>query len=58
MVCQIFAICLHYFILSSFSWLMNETVSLYTVIVYAAQSKGEHMEGGSNLRYYILGWGM
>lgn len=37
---------------------MNETVSLYTVIVYAAQSKGEHMEGGSNLRYYILGWGM
>jgi hypothetical protein len=41
--------------LSTFSWLMNEAFNLYIVITYAAHSHGDH-EGGSQWRYYILGW--
>ncbi len=49
------AIMFHYFFLATFSWLMNEAFNLYIVITYAAHSHGDH-EGGSQWRYYILGW--
>ena len=45
----------HYFFLATFSWLMNEAFNLYIVITYAAHSHGDQ-EGGSQWRYYILGW--
>ncbi|XP_074649069.1 adhesion G protein-coupled receptor L3-like [Tubulanus polymorphus] len=54
-VCQVFAISLHYFVLAAFSWLMNEAFNLYIVITYAAHSHGEHTES-SMWRYYLLGW--
>jgi hypothetical protein len=51
------AIAFHYFFLATFSWLMNEAFNLYIIITYAAHSHGEHTEGGSQWRFYILGWG-
>ena len=54
-VCHVFAISIHYFVLAAFSWLMNEAFNLYIVITYAAHSHGEHTES-SLWRYYILGW--
>lgn len=49
------AVLFHYFFLATFSWLMNEAFNLYIVITYAAHSHGDQ-EGGSQWRYYILGW--
>ncbi|XP_053392532.1 adhesion G protein-coupled receptor L2-like [Mercenaria mercenaria] len=54
-VCQIFAVCLHYFFLANFSWLMNEAFNLYIVITYSSHAHDGNNEG-SLVRYYILGW--
>jgi len=51
-----FAICMHYFFLANFSWLMNEAFNLYIVITYSSHAHDGHNESGSMLRYYILGW--
>ena len=56
-ICRAFAICLHYFFLSTFQWLLNEAFNLYIVITYAAHSHTEQTDGGSLYRYYVLGWG-
>ncbi|WAR25739.1 AGRL2-like protein [Mya arenaria] len=55
-ICEIFAVCLHYFFLANFSWLMNEAFNLYIVITYSSHAHDGHSEAGSMLRYYILGW--
>ena len=57
MLCHTCAIALHYFFLSTFLWLMNEAFNLYILITYAAHAHGEQAEGGSDWRYYLLGWG-
>ncbi|XP_064617683.1 LOW QUALITY PROTEIN: adhesion G protein-coupled receptor L2-like [Liolophura sinensis] len=55
--CQVFAVMIHYFVLASFAWIMNEAFNLYIMITYTAHSQGDHVpDSGSNLRYYILGW--
>ena len=58
LVCHAFAVSLHYFFLATFMWLLNATFNLYTVITYAVHSHGDQTEGGSQYRYYVLGWGM
>ncbi|XP_052265655.1 adhesion G protein-coupled receptor L2-like [Dreissena polymorpha] len=55
-MCQVFAVCLHYFFLAAFAWLMNEAFNLYIVITYSSHSHDGNSEAGSMLRYYILGW--
>ncbi|CAC5417390.1 unnamed protein product [Mytilus coruscus] len=55
-VCQISSVLLHYFFLSTYSWLMNEAFNLYIVITYSAHSHGELNESGGQVRYYFLGW--
>ncbi|XP_046574177.1 cadherin EGF LAG seven-pass G-type receptor 1-like [Haliotis rubra] len=55
-VCQVFAILLHYFFLATYSWLMNEAFNLYIVITYSAHNQGELTDSGSLVRYYVLGW--
>ncbi|KAK3590964.1 hypothetical protein CHS0354_034536 [Potamilus streckersoni] len=56
LVCHVFAVMLHYFFLTTFSWLMNEAFNLYTVITYSVHSHGGLSESGSSLRYHIIGW--
>ncbi|XP_025108331.1 adhesion G protein-coupled receptor L2-like [Pomacea canaliculata] len=56
LVCQAFAVLLHYFFLSSYCWLMNEAFNLYIVITYSAHSNNNLADTGSMLRYYVLGW--
>ncbi|XP_014771943.1 cadherin EGF LAG seven-pass G-type receptor 1 isoform X1 [Octopus bimaculoides] len=55
-VCQVFAILLHYFFLATYSWIMNEAFNLYIVITYSAHSHRDSNESGSLMRYYIIGW--
>ncbi|KAI0236959.1 Adhesion G protein-coupled receptor B3 [Lamellibrachia satsuma] len=56
LLCHAFAVCLHYFFLATFQWLLNAAFNLYIVITYAVHSHGEHTDGGSQYRYYVLGW--
>lgn len=55
-VCQVFAILLHYFFLATYCWVMNEAFNLYIVITYSAHSHRDTNESGSLMRYYIIGW--
>ncbi|KAK2189699.1 hypothetical protein NP493_99g02003 [Ridgeia piscesae] len=57
LLCHAFAVCLHYFFLAAFQWLLNAAFNLYIVITYAVHSHGEQTDGGSQYRYYVLGWG-
>ncbi|KAJ8318311.1 hypothetical protein KUTeg_003402 [Tegillarca granosa] len=57
-MCHCFAVLIHYSVLSTFCWLMNEAFNLYIVITYSAHSHGELTDSGSLLRYYVLGWAM
>ena len=58
LVCLVIATLQHFFTLSSFCWLMNEAFNLYILITYSTHSRTEHLdEGGSMLKYYIIGWG-
>ncbi|XP_033739252.1 cadherin EGF LAG seven-pass G-type receptor 1-like [Pecten maximus] len=56
-VCEVFAVLIHYFVLSTYSWLMNETFNLYTTVTYSAHAQHQDLsDSGSFLRYTFLGW--
>ncbi|XP_021355754.1 cadherin EGF LAG seven-pass G-type receptor 1-like isoform X2 [Mizuhopecten yessoensis] len=56
-VCEVFAVLIHYFVLSTYSWLMNETFHLYTTVTYSAHAQHQDLsDSGSFLRYTFLGW--
>ncbi|ESO83436.1 hypothetical protein LOTGIDRAFT_169300 [Lottia gigantea] len=55
-VCEVFAILLHFFFLTNYTWLMNEAFNLYIIITYSAHSQTDLNDSGSMLRYYIIGW--
>ncbi|KAK3090162.1 hypothetical protein FSP39_009603 [Pinctada imbricata] len=55
-MCRVFAVLIHYFVLCNHAWLMNEAFNQYIVITYSAHSHGELTDSGSMFRYYFLGW--
>ena len=50
-VCMAMAICLHYFLIAMFCWMLVEGVHLYLMLVRVFQS-GSHMK-----KYMAIGWG-
>ncbi|KAI8794290.1 latrophilin-3, partial [Biomphalaria glabrata] len=55
-ICKIFAVLLHYFFLTNYSWVMNEAFNLYIVITYSTHNPSDLTDSGSMIRYYVLGW--
>ncbi|XP_053445507.1 adhesion G-protein coupled receptor D1 [Nycticebus coucang] len=51
--CQVMAILLHYFFLSSFAWMLAEGLHLYSMVIKVFGS-----EDSKHRYYYAMGWGL
>ncbi|XP_072038526.1 uncharacterized protein [Amphiura filiformis] len=53
-VCKMFAILLHYLMISSFLWVCNEAFNLYTEVANSIHTDTQQQR--PMLRYYVIGW--
>ncbi|XP_038061867.1 adhesion G protein-coupled receptor L3-like isoform X2 [Patiria miniata] len=53
-VCKVFAIAIHFFVLSTFAWICNEAFNLYMEVVNSIHADTQPQ--GNMLRYYIIGY--
>ncbi|XP_078577692.1 adhesion G protein-coupled receptor L2-like isoform X1 [Branchiostoma floridae x Branchiostoma japonicum] len=54
LVCRGFAVLIHYFFLTMFTWLMNEAFNLYVVVSNAMHETA--VQQRPMARYYVMGW--